>query len=357
MPIAAAVALRRAMNAERLPDTQTASVSARLSAEGSRSASSRSRSVRTSPARTRRFDPPAASACRYRVTSALVMVIDGPLAEGLSGCAVRTTSAVMALATEPIGRTAVAPRVAIIPLRLVASAKLPLAGVGIGGGAAPSSRTVAGAWMLTVAGGGAAASFTATNVAAVTTIAAITATNTIHTHDVRRETAIRPVYARRPVACLRAYQRRRRVRDGVTSRDLKDQALARRETRAPLTALESEVLAENRTTRRAGTLTASPVRGLRPRRAARCAVLKLPNPWIRTSSPFSNDCAIVSKNQRTSSRAAVTVISARSASAFASTSRVTTVAMRSLQESDGETGASVRKSEVLSQHRSCRSLC
>jgi len=80
--------------------------------------------------------------------------------------------------------------------------------------------------------------------------------------------------------------------------------------RAPLpafSAVDSDVLAEKRTTRLAGTFTASPVRGLRPVRAARWAVLNAPKPWMRTSSPFSSVSEIVSKNQRTSSRAAVTV--------------------------------------------------
>src|SRR5207302_8783517 len=104
--------------------------------------------------------------------------------------------------------------------------------------------------------------------------------------------------------------------------------------RPPLSADDSVVLGEKRTTRRAGTRTDSPVRGLRPTRAARCAVLKAPNPWMRTSSPFSSHEEIESKNQLTSSRAAAMVISARSASFLASTSRVTTVAMRSLHDVD-----------------------
>src|SRR5580704_10676336 len=275
MPIAVAAALRRAMNLERLPETQTARVSAMLSADGRSSASSRSRSVRISPACTGRFDPPAVTACLYRSTSAFVMTIDGPGAPGDTGCAARTTSAVIALATDPIGRTAAGARVATVPPRLVASAKLPFEGVGMVGGAAPSSSTVAGAWMLTVAGGAGAVSLTVTNVAAVISIAPITAMNTIHTHGVGRARAIRLAGAGLPVACVRAYLRRRAT-GGIRSCRPTDQALARRVPRAPFTALEREVLAEKRTTRRAGTLTASPVRGLRPSRAARCAVLKLP---------------------------------------------------------------------------------
>jgi len=172
------------------------------------------------------------------------MVIDGPCAVRPSGCAVRTTSAVIAFATDPIGRTAVASRLATIPLRLVASAKLPFTGTGIGGAAVPSTSRLAGAWMLTMAPGGCAVSRTVTNVAAVISIAPIAAKNTIHTHGVRRLPAIRLVYAPLPVACVGAYPGVRRPAGGVMSGGLTDQALARRAPRAPLTALESEVLAE-----------------------------------------------------------------------------------------------------------------
>ena len=193
------------MNAERLPDTQTASVSAMLSADGSSSASSRSRSVRTSPARTRRFDPPAASACRYRATSALVMVDRRPACGGVERMHGQDDERGHGLGdrTDRAHGCGISGR--DHPVEAGRERETTARGRGDrrwGGcrraapwrarGCSPSQPVVR------------AVSFTATNVAAVTTSAAITATNTIHTHDVRRDPVIRPVYARRPVACLRA---------------------------------------------------------------------------------------------------------------------------------------------------------
>ena len=148
------------MKAGRLPETHTARVSAMLSADGSSNASSRSRSVRTSPARTGRFEPPAATACRY---SEHVGAGHGDRRSARAGrerdAQPRTTSAVIALATDPIGRTTAGARVATLPFRLVASAKLPCAGTRYRWRrAAPSTSSVAGAWMLTVARGSGAVS-------------------------------------------------------------------------------------------------------------------------------------------------------------------------------------------------------
>src|ERR1035441_3139932 len=136
------------------------------------------------------------------------MVTLGPDVAVARGCAASTTSAVIALATDPIGRTTAGLALARVPLRLVASAKLPRAGTGIDGGAVPSTSRVAGTLMLTSAGGDGATSFAVTNVPAAISSAPITATNTIHTHEMPRARAIRRVDARLPVACLGAYQRR-----------------------------------------------------------------------------------------------------------------------------------------------------
>ena len=154
IPIAAAVAFILAMNAVRFPSAHTASDSAMLSAEGSSNASMRSRSVRTSPACTGRLDPPSATACRYSATSALVMVREGPLAPGASGSAWSTTSAVIAFATDPIGRTTLGAWLALSPGMVADRAKLPRDGTGIGpGGWLPASAAAAGTSICTVADG------------------------------------------------------------------------------------------------------------------------------------------------------------------------------------------------------------
>ena len=134
-----------------------------------------------------------------------VIVSDGPFAPGVSGNALSTTNAVMALATDPIGRCTVARWVATVPSRLVARAKLPTDGVGIAGATPGSATSVAGTSMTTEGRGGGAASLTATTVAVVTSTAAKTATKSAHTHDHRRATAVRLAYARLPVACVRAF--------------------------------------------------------------------------------------------------------------------------------------------------------
>src|SRR5580658_4452220 len=201
------------MNAVRFPDAQTARLSAMLSADGRSKASSRSRSESTSPTRTGRFDPPSATAWWYSVTSASVITRDGPFAPGDSGRSLSTTSAVIAFATDPIGRTTSAAWLATSPGMLELRAKLPADGTGIGvAGPVAVSTAEAGTSIRTAATGSRAVTFTTKKDAAAISITATTAIQTIHGHRARRAGVIGLILACLPVACVRGYPGRRRMR-------------------------------------------------------------------------------------------------------------------------------------------------
>jgi hypothetical protein len=134
----------------------------------------------------------------------MVMVSDGPLAPTARGWTPRTTRAVIALATEPIGRSTVESWVATLPSMLVESAKLPRAGMGIDG-SVPPTATVAGASMRTLTGGTRAPSLTVTTEAPAISSAASAPIPRTHGHRGRRRTVIRLALACLPVACVRAY--------------------------------------------------------------------------------------------------------------------------------------------------------
>src|SRR5487761_1147390 len=204
------------------------------------------------------------------------MVYVGPgSAAPVSGFFWSTTSAVITLATEPIGHTLPGERLASEPDASDTRSKLPAPGTGIAGAVPGARARLAGRPRRRCGGGGVLSSFTPAQAPPPTTSRVIAVKTSGRGGAAGEEpvsghvSGMGPQERRSglPGAGPARAGRRRSGGPGQRLRPL-----------LPLSDAESVVEGAKRTTRRAGTRTSSPVLGLRPMRAARCWVRKLPKP-------------------------------------------------------------------------------